>query len=145
MTRKRTNYKPKSFESLGEKYIDPNGKTRTDTSANIFESMLTSNAFTELTFKQQVLYIYCKAQYYGKRKPSKDYPNVSDVQSPECFYFNWATAQRYKLYPAGSSKNFYSDMTRLIEHGLIEKIASGAAHRTKTIYRFSSEWQRWKK
>lgn len=60
--------------------MDDCGRMRADTSANIYESMLTSDAFALLTTKQQILYVFCKAQYYGKRKPEKDFPEVEQMQ-----------------------------------------------------------------
>lgn len=131
---------PQRFESIGSSFTDYNGKTRQEVFAPIYESMLQSNAFTSLNHKQQMLYIYCKLQYYGKRKPKRDYPEIDAFNSDDCFYFNWKTAQSYKLYKENSSANFYRDMNSLISHGLIERISSGAKHRTKSIYKYSTKW-----
>ena len=136
-------YKPKPFESRGETYKDGNGKVRKDSSANLFESMLTSEAFQSLTSRQKVLYVYCKSQYYGKRKPGRDYPDIKELQGDDMFYFNLRLAITYGLYPESSSSNFYSDMGVLIDRGFIERVVSGAAHRSKSIYRFSDGWQKW--
>lgn len=137
-------YKPKKFESLG-RYKDYNGKDKIDTSANIFESMLLSPAFRDLNSKQQILYVYCKKQYYGHRKPEKDYKDVEQFQGTDLFYFNYDLAFKYGLYKSSMSSNFYADMKALCEHGFIEKVSSGASQRKKNIYRFSSLWQTWSK
>lgn len=76
MSRRRKKYVPKKWESKGEVYMDDSGSRKADTSANIYESMLTSKAFAFLTDRQKMLYVCCKAQYYGKRKPGRDYPDV---------------------------------------------------------------------
>ena len=136
-------YVPKRWESKGETYMDDCGRMRADTSANIYESMLTSDAFALLTTKQQILYVFCKAQYYGKRKPEKDFPEVEQMQGAELFYLNWAAVQQYRLYKPSMDKNFYQDMKALCDHGLIEKVASGKGRRQKSIYRFSDRWKTW--
>ena len=144
MSRRKTKYTPKAFESRGETFIDENGKARTDTSANIYESMLLSKAFMDLTSKQQILYIYCKSQYYGHRKPEKDWPDMENLQGADKFYLNWAAVKKYGLYKESMHSNFYRDMKVLCEHGFIKNISSGASQRKKSIYKFSSDWQTWK-
>lgn len=135
MARKKP-YKPKRFESTG---------VSNDTSANIYESMLLSPAFMDLNSRTRTLYLYMKAQYYGKRKPSKDFPNIEQVQSDECFYFNMAVAEKYKLYTRGNHKQFYGDIKILENHGFIKTISNGKINKTKSVYRFSDEWQEWEK
>ena len=55
MSRGRKKYIPKRFESKGEKFIDENGKLRADTSANIYESLLLSDSFRDLSDRQKML------------------------------------------------------------------------------------------
>lgn len=140
MARKKK-YSPKPFESKGEKYLDEKGIMRSDTSANIYESMLASSVFRDLKPKQKVLYLYCKAQYYGKRKPAKDFPNNADYAKDEVIYMNWNIARRNKLYSDTDSSTFYKDMKALIDHGFLEKLKSGKAHKEKNIYLLSNKWQ----
>lgn len=140
---RRKKYVPKPFESIGETFLDQNGKVRTDTSANIYESMLLSKAFITLTNKQQILYIYCKSQYYGHKKPEKDFPDDERLKGADFFYLNWSTVKKYGLYKDSMHSNFYKDMKVLCEHGFIENVCSGQKRKTKTIYRFSSNWKTW--
>lgn len=144
MGKRRKRYVPKKWESKGEMYMDASGSRRADTSANIYESMLTSGAFVFLTDRQKMLYVCCKAQYYGKRKPERDYPDVEQLQGEDLFYLNWAAVQKYGLYKLSMHANFYRDMKALCDTGFIEKVASGAGQRRKSIYRFSDRWQAWK-
>lgn len=127
MSRKRTAYQKKPFESSG---------CSADTSANLYMSMLTSPAFRDLTAQQARLYLFCKAQYYAeKQKPNND---------PLCFTMNkskWSGL--YGLYDENNGRGFRRDMEALIDHGFIVCVECGACTRTKSIYRFSSEWQRW--
>jgi hypothetical protein len=117
-------YEKKAFESDG---------MRSDTSANIYMSMLLSKAWRDLSPQQQRLYLYCKAQYYAeKRKPLGD---------SLCFTMNqskWSSL--YGLYERSNARGFYRDMAALMDHGFVECLVSGRATRTKNIYRFSSAW-----
>lgn len=141
MSRRKTNYAGKGFESKGKHFINQRGKSQVDTSANIFESMLQSKAFKSLKPKQQILYVYCKAQYYGKRKPKQDYKDK--FQDDSYFYFNWQLALDYGLYTEKSHSSLYHDMQELIKKGFIERAESGKGHKTKSVYRFSNKWQEW--
>ncbi len=144
MSRSRKKYVPKKFESRGEKFIDENGKLRADTSANIYESLLLSNAFRDLSDRQKMLYVVAKSQYYGHRKPEKDFPEIEKFKGADVFYLNWNAVKRYGLYKESMHSNFYKDMAALIEHGFIERLSSGKGNRSKSIYKFSADWQTWK-
>ena len=101
MGKRRKPYIPRSFESTGE---------ARDTSANIYESMLKSVAYQDLTKNQRLLYVYMKAQYYGKRKPGRDFPDVERLQGDDLFYFNLALAEEYGLYTRKNRGAFYDDI-----------------------------------
>lgn len=117
-----------------------------DTSANIYESMLTSPAFTDLTKNQRFLYVCMKKQYYGKRKPGRDFPDVERFQGDELFYFNRSLAvDKYKLYKDGGRSEFYADIKALERHGFIETVSSGKETKSRSIYRFSGDWKTWSK
>ena len=136
----------RDFEGGGKKFLDTHKASIPETSANIFESMLRSPAYMRLTDKQRCLYVVCKAQYFGKRKPSKDYG--IEVFDDQCFYLNWESVQHYGLYKQHA--HFYRDIKALIAAGFIERVSSGAGKREKSVYRYSSEWGKswgeyWKK
>ena len=127
MGKRKTPYQKKTFESAG---------TSSDTSANVYMSMLLSSAWKDLTANQQRLYVYCKAQFYAeKRKPNSD---------PLCFTMNQTKwADLYGLYQRNNAAGFYRDMSALIEHGFVSCVECGAVTRTKSIYKFSPMWQKW--
>lgn len=127
-------YRPKAFESSG---------ASKDTSANIYESMLKSAAFMDLTPRQRLLYVYCKAQFYGKRKPGKDFPDIEQLQGDDLFYFPMQTAVDYGLYTRNNHKNFYRDMKELEKHGFIKTVINGKIHKTKSVYQYSGNWKFW--
>jgi len=122
MAKRRTSYVPKAFESNGAK---------SDTSANIYMSMLMSTAFMELNPRQKTLYLYCKAQQYAEKH----------TEEQEQFTMNRSKWNNlYHLYSNGNSGSFYKDMSRLIEVGLVDCVSCGADSRQKSIYRLSSRW-----
>ena len=122
---KKKQYEKKRFES---------NCSPSDTSANIYISMLMSKAWRELTARQCKLYLYCKSQYYAeKKKPIKD--------NQLSFTMNKSKWDKlYGLYNEKNHKYFYNDMTALIEKGFITCYESGAITRTKSIYIFSDKW-----
>lgn len=127
MSRRKQPYQKKAFESTG---------ASSDTSANVYMSMLLSPAWKDLTANQQRLYLVCKAQYYAeKQKINGD---------PLCFTMNQSKwADLYGLYKRNNAASFIRDMTALIEHGFVSCVECGAISRSKSIYRFSSKWQKW--
>lgn len=134
MSRQKIKYKPKKFESNG---------SSSDTSANIYMSMLMSNSWKNLTKNQQILYIYCKAQYYAeKRKPKPHITQLNDEDLAQCFTMSkskWCTL--YGIYKDGNQNGFIKDIKALINNGFIDLIENGKNTRTKSIYKLSSRWQ----
>ena len=142
---KRKRFKARTFESMGQVFIDPDGRQRRETSANLYESMILSDAWHDLTSKQQVLYMIAKAQYYGKRKPRQDYTEDTFVQGDDCFYLPWrAVNKQYRMYKDTCRSNFVRDMQALVQHGFIVVVMCGKSHRTKNIYKYSDGWRTWK-
>lgn len=129
MSRRKKPYKPKTYESICEK---------SDTSSNIYESMLLSDAWLDLTKSQQVLYLVCKAQKYAeKQKPFED---------ELCFTMNrYKWAERYRLYSIGSGRLFARDMAALIMHGFVECRYTDRDAHTKNVYRLSDRWTQYGK
>ncbi len=129
-------YKPKAFESKG---------TSSDVSANIYQSMIMSDAWNDLTKNQRLLYVYCKSCYYGQKDPYKkslfkdigmEIPN--DVQ-PFFSLTEGSVKNYWKLYTNVNS--FYADRDALIMHGFIRVVADGHTVRKANIYQFSSKWR----
>ena len=137
---KRVEHKGKAYESIGKKFIDKNGTSRTDTFASIYESMLISKAFMSLTKNQRLLYLYCKAQIMGKRKPKEDYKELEMFQDEECFYLHLQAVVDYGLYKKGGANQFYKDMQALEDKGFIKLLASGQHNKSKNVYKLVSKW-----
>ena len=142
---KKKTFKPQPFESTG---ISPiTGREGADTSANIFESMMMHPAFKALKPRQKYLYVMCKAQYFGHRKPMADYKdqefNIEGVRQKlddRAFYMSWSQVQEYGMYKNGK-KEFYEDMKELARLGFIEVLSNGHANHQKSIYLFSRRWR----
>lgn len=146
---KKHNYKPKSFESAPQFLPKKaSGKHVTDTSANIYISMLQSNAWHNLTYKQKELYLYCKAQQFGEAKRKSEHLTEYEKESgldadiSKRFTMNkskWCDI--YGLYNENTGRNFYRDMEALIINGLIKVVERGKITRTKNIYEYSEDWK----
>jgi len=130
--KKRKPYEKRAFESDG---------SNSDTSSNIYESMLLSPAWRSLTAQQKVLYVNCKAQYYAeKRKPKlTDDPHENNKT---LFTMNRQKAcEKYKLYKDNNRHGLYRDLKALCNKGFIRCEWNGKSTKSKSIYSFSSEWQ----
>ena len=134
MSRRKESYKPKSFES---------DQNKSDTSANIYMSMLLSESWQRLTKNAQILYIYCKAQYYAeKTKPKSQLRQLTEQEQRQCFTMNKSKWQSlYRIYPSDNGQ-FNKDMKQLIDLGFIELIENGKNTRTKSIYMLSNKWNK---
>ena len=113
--------------------------------ARIYKDMMLSEAFVTLTPRQMMLYIVAKMQFYGHRKPAKDYPHIEAFHSEECLYLNHALGVQYGLYPPSNHRDLYRDIEVLIEHGFLERLSNGRVNQKKSVYRFSGNWKKYKK
>lgn len=140
--------KERSFESAPS--FLPNradGQITTDTSANIYQSMLLSPAWHNLTGKQKELYYVCKAQYYGEKKTAEEHRTAKEkidgvFPSVEARFTMNQSKWRdfYGLYTTATQRYFYKDMQALIDNGFIKELESGKTSGTKSIYEYSEEW-----
>lgn len=128
MSKKKIKYQKKSFEST---------LVSNDTSSNIYESMLLSSAWKDLTSRQKLLYIYCKSQYYSEKTTYENNPYTFTMNK-----YKWCN--KYNLYTNSNSASFYKDMEELIKHGFVACIKCGAIARQKNIYIYSDKWIQWK-
>ena len=142
-------YIPKAFESERE-FLPTNkkGGTVKDVSANIYISMLQSQAWHNLTSKQKELYLYCKAQYYGESNSKNEHLTAKEKECGENidiskrFTMNKSKwCEIYGLYTDSTQRYFYADMKALIKNGFVRTIEKGQNSRTKNIYEFSDKWR----
>lgn len=124
---RKKKYQPKPFESDGN---------HSDTSANIYESMMKSDAWLDLTATQKVLYMTCKSQYYAEKNHPENDPTQFTMPQKK-----WADT--YKLYRKDNAKGFIRDISALIEHGFITCVNKGAMTYTKNVYQYSSMWRKY--
>ncbi len=132
MSKKKERYLPKPFESDGN---------RSDTSANIYHSMLLSPRWQALTKGAKVLYLYCKAQYYAeKTKPAPKNGRLTETEKLLTFTMN--EKKWHDIYGIYSNKlQFYKDMLQLVQAGFIDIIENGKVTRSKNVYIFSTRWR----
>jgi len=122
---KKKPYVKKTFESSG---------TSSDVSANIYESMMLSPAWMDLSAPQKALYQVCKLQYYSQKTKPNSNPKQFTMSAPL-----WR--DKYGLYTDGNKRRFYSDMAELINHGFIICAENGFSSRTQSVYEYSDKWQ----
>ncbi len=134
MGQRKKSYIPKAFESTG---------VLNDTSANIYGSMIESPAFKDLSKNQRLLYVYMKKQYYGTRKPGRDFPDMEQLQGDDLFYFNLALAVKYNLYSRSNKRQFYTDIKALVSHGFIKNMTPENKTILRSVYKFIGEWKMW--
>lgn len=134
MGRKHKRYAPQPYESA---------KGAGDTYAQIYESMLTHPAFLGLTYRQRFLYVACRAQLYGKKKPrnTEGYREIPELCRDEVFFFGLDDAFRYGLATERNHQKFYRDLKALVTAGFLDKLADGARGKGRAVYRLSSRWQ----
>lgn len=131
MSRKKHAYELYTWESTNPKH---------DTTGNVAETMLNNPAYKSLTKNQRLLYMYLKAQRFGKRKPLQDFPEVVAYRTEACFYFSLGQAIEYELYTESNKGQYYADMAALEEKGFIRRLSKGQKGRSRSIYLFINEW-----
>lgn len=149
MAKPKEKYKPFSFES--DRSILPrkkDGSLAKDNSANIYNSMLLSKAWHNLSAKQKELYLCCKAQYYGEQKKKSELMTEDEIENgvnadlSKRFTMNKSKwCEIYGLYTENTQRYFYSDMKALVQNGFIIVVENGRYMRTKNIYEFSEAWR----
>ena len=107
----------------------------------LYLSMLTSDAWANLTGGAIRLYHLMKMQAYSKNKNVGKRKRQDElVPHGTEFYFNKAMVQ--KVYPNATSsmRQFYKDRNCLIQNGFI-KVVSPGTYNDKAIYDLSWDWQ----
>ena len=124
-SKKRRDYTPKGYESA---------KPGADGYAAIYNTMITSAAWADLSPQACKLYVAMKAAHFSS-KPD-------DVQ--EHFYFcaeQWANV--YHLWPRTSEKSFFKFRDELIEHGFIRCVEDNQHRHMMNVYGLSDKWKTW--
>lgn len=130
MSTKKKSYQAKPFEST---------KPTKNTSANIFTTMMTSEAWKHLTGNQKALYLHMKERMYGQPNKTRPDPNnLAAFTFPKRVWCNL-----FGLYSSNNQSGFERDRDALIEHGFIICIEIGKNTRKENIYEYSDRWQYW--
>ena len=149
MPKQKKPYVPQWFES--EVSFLPKTKKKIcakDASANIYVSMLMSQAWHDLSLKQKELYLYCKAQQFGEHKIEVEHKTNNEIQNNTNlnlltrFTMNKSKwCEIYHIYSKGGQRHFYADMKALVDNGFIKVVENGKTSRTKNIYEYSDKWK----
>lgn len=118
---------------------------------SIYRTLWKSKAWRDTKGRPHDLYLAIRFQwnYIGKQgTPSADYPNKKEFQRPDAVYMNKAVARALGLYvkvEGGNflNRDFYNDLKRLEEVGLIDCLQRGKNTRTKSVYVPSDRWKKY--
>ncbi len=127
---KKRKYIPKSFESTG---------TSSDTSANIYKSMLLSPAWKSLSKGAQNLYLYMKSQYYGVATKGHPDGDSTKFHFNKCLYVNQYGANGTALY--NNDSTFRKNRDELVKNGFIRVVSDGSVTRERSVYEYSDKWK----
>lgn len=135
---KKQKYKKKAYES---------DQSTSDVSANIYYSMMVSEAWKDLKPRAKEVYLAMKMQKYSqKRKPvSIEWDKELFQYQEDDFYFNRCKWEDEFGLCSRNPNSFKSDVDSLVEHGFIEIVRNGKNARIKSVYRYSDKWKQWKK
>ena len=135
---KKAKYKKRSYES---------DQSASDVSANIYYSMMMSEAWKDLKPRAKEVYLAMKMQRYSqKRKPfsiEKD-GDLFHYQEDD-FYFNRCKWEDEFGLCSKNPNSFKQDVDSLIAHGFIEIVRNGKNARVRSVYRYSDKWKNWEK
>lgn len=103
----------------------------------LYDDLLDSPAFHDLTARQKILLIYCRREAHGRAMAE----NGNDER---CFWMNKSLrCNVHELYKTSDTRAFEHDMASLISHGFVDLVRSGYETRTKSLYRLSGRWNHW--
>lgn len=95
----------------------------------ICRDMQKSEAWKQLSLRQQGLYLHLKSKFTVNSKTLEN--NQNDISIP--------TKEAKKLY--GDLRTFRKDIDTLIGYGFIKQIISGVPTMSVNIYGFSTKWK----
>lgn len=127
----KTQYIRKSYESQKAGIENKNKK---EPFASLYVTMLTSEAWRNLSLGARNLYTYMKLEATGT-DPEKKFQKEN--LKPEQFYFNRAVCKKYGF---SNPNQFGKWRDELVEHGFIDLVECGRWTRTKSIYALSDRW-----
>lgn len=128
---KKKEYKPDYYASLG------NAK---DTFSTLYDSMITSEKFKQLSLPAKNVYYLCRNQYTSRRGRECLYNHAKEygITYPDgCFVFPAKHSEVYGLKRAYVSKY----LTELEKAGFIKRYENNKHTWKVNVYQFSTEWK----
>ena len=103
------------------------------TYAPIYEDLMLSEAWRDLSNAERVVLLCCHQQYYGHHRPEADIK--SEMITDDCFYFSRNDLPKYGMAAIGGTR-FDEYMASLKQHGFIQQVPvyRGAGRGEKNIY-----------
>ena len=107
----------------------------------LYDDLLDSPAFHDLSPKQKVLLIYCIRESHGAAM--RENAPEGGKGDERMFYMNRALRIHHGLYAESDTRGFRRDMSALISHGFVDCLRSGYERRERSIFRLSARWNIW--
>lgn len=111
-----------------------------DTFGSIYESMVLSPAFIELSSREKVMYMLCRVQASSKTAKSCIYNHATENEreyEKNAFVFPAKHMAKYGIDRSNGNKL----LKQLEEKGFIEKVECNKRQRKINVYRFSIGWK----
>lgn len=126
--------------------FESNVSVNVDMFTALYQSMLMSEAYKDLSNRAKNLYTYCRLQEHAmsssERSKVKTETSI-DLTDRRYFTMNKSKLKLYGLYSPNSLSPFYADIASLIRHGFLICVYNGKHDRKKSVYAYSSNWLYW--
>ena len=113
-----------------------NGRRRNDTFPRVHTTLMLSEAYRSLTYRQQKLVSIAFDQLYGVAKPKEVYRDCG--YTDDCIFLTHCEAKKYGDY-LKDEKGFKKDKKVLVERGILDLVTQGK-YGKMSVYKFSSRW-----
>ena len=113
-----------------------------ETFATVYDSMLKSEAFNNLSMSAKYLYILCRNQMTSRigRETLYNHGKENDIEYPDnCFVF---PAKHQREYGFKDRSNVTKGLKELEKAGFIRKYENNKYRWKVNVYQFSSDWKK---
>lgn len=117
------------------KFVNDKGVKQTDKHAQLYLSLMLSEAFKSLNKSEQMLLVYMIAETYNKKLTDQNL-------GVDAFYFNRAIQEKWNT---STGTRFIKHRNKLMDRGFIRFIENNHHRGQKNIYELCEGWKTWKK
>ena len=119
---RRKKSKHKAIEVPHIQVYTVNGRRRNDTFPQVHTTLMLSEAYRSLTYRQQKLVSIAFDQLYGVAKPKEVYRDCG--YTDDCIFLTHCEANKYGDY-LNDEKAFRKDRKVLVDRGILDLVSQG--------------------